>query len=188
MSQFEFIAVLVSIVVGLGIVRLLSGIARLLDTGHTPYWVHLVWTWNLFHYLVFFWWFFWRLSVVTEWNLLLFLFVLIYAVALYMLCAILYPAAEKTEDFEDIYFARTKWFFGLWAATMIIDIVDTNWKGTFGLEGFGVFHVIVWGTIIIGSLIAIRTDNRRYHEVWAVVFLLLMSTFEYMNFGTLRAD
>jgi hypothetical protein len=119
---------------------------------------------------------------------LLFLFVLIHAVASYLLCAILYPSAEKNEHFKDIYFARRKWFFGLLALMMILDIIDTNWKASFGLEGFGAFHVFVWGAIIIGSLVAARTSNQRFHEVWAIVFLVLMSTFEYMNFGTLRAD
>ena len=188
MSQFEFIAVLVSIVVGLGVVRLLSGMAQLLDVGDKAYWVHVVWTWNIFQFLVFFWWFFWRLSIVTEWTLILFLFVLIYAVALYMLCAILYPAAQQEENFEDIYFARKKWFFGLLAITMIIDIIDTNWKAALGLEGFGVLHLYLWGTIFVGSVVAAKTDSRRYHEIWAVLFLLMMSTFEYINFGTLRAD
>lgn len=188
MSQFEFIAVLVSVVTGLGVVRLLSGFARFFGTGYRSYWVHLLWTWNVFHFIVFFWWFFWRWSAISDWNFLLFLFVLVYAVVMYMLCALLYPAGEKKTNFKEIYYENRKWFFGLWVLAMILDIVDTYWKSQYGMTGFGLFLVVVWGAIVTGSLIAAWTANRRYHAAWAVIFLLIMSTIEFVNFSTLRAD
>ncbi len=187
MSQFEFIAVLVSIITGLGVVRLLSGLAQFLSRNRRSYWVHLFWTWNVFHFIVFFWWFFWRWSTISEWNLLLFLFVLVYSVVMYLLCALLYPAGEGRTNFEEIYYEKRTWFFGLWVLVIIIDIVDTNWKMYYGMSGFGLFLVTVWGLIIAGSLIAARTANRYFHAAWAVIFFLIMSTVEFVNFSTLRA-
>ena len=188
MSQFEFIAVLVSVVTGLGIVRLLSGIAQLLNEGVKPYWIHLLWTWNVFQFIVFYWWFFWRWSAITEWNLLLFLFVLIYAVVVYLMCALLYPAVEKSKNFELVFYEKKNWFFGFWVLVMTIDIVDTVWKTHFGLSGFGVGLAVVWGLVISGSIIAALTTSRRFHATWSVTFLMIMSTFEYLNWSTLRAD
>ena len=187
MSQFEFIAVLVSIITGLGVVRLLSGLAQFLSRNRRSYWVHLFWTWNVFHFIVFFWWFFWRWSTISEWNLLLFLFVLVYSVVMYLLCALLYPTGEGRTNFEEIYYEKRTWFFGLWVLVMIIDIVDTNWKMYYGMSGFGLFLVTVWGLILAGSLIAARTANRYFHAAWAVIFFLIMSTVEFVNFSTLRA-
>lgn len=115
MSQFEYIGVLVSVVTVLGVVHLLSGVARFISTKGrwSPYWVHLLWTWNVFHYLIFFWWFVWRWSAITEWRLPLYLFILLYAVVLYLLCAVLFPSGEEQTDFREIYFQNRRSFFGL---------------------------------------------------------------------------
>ena len=155
MSQFEYIAVLVSVIAGLGVVHLLSGVARFISTRGEwkPYWVHLLWTWNVFHFIVFFWWFVWRWSEISQWQLLLFLFILIYAVAVYLLCAVLFPPGEQKTDFREIYFQNRAPFFGLWAVLIVIDIVDTRIKMRHGLSGFGVFHVVMWSILIVGSLI-----------------------------------
>jgi len=98
-TQFEYIAVLVSVIAGLGIVHLLRGVARFFTARniYKPYWVHLLWTWNVFHFIVFFWWFVWRWSSVTEWQLVLFLFILAYAICLYLMCAILYQRITRAK-------------------------------------------------------------------------------------------
>jgi hypothetical protein len=57
----------------------------------------------------------------------------------------------------------------------------------YGMSGFGLFLVTVWGLIIAGSLIAARTANRYFHAAWAVIFFLIMSTVEFVHFSTLRA-
>ena len=76
----------------------------------------------------------------------------------------------------------------LWVLVMIIDIVDTSWKAHYGMSGFGLFLVTVWGLIIAGSLVAARTASKHFHMAWAVIFFLIMSTVEYVNFSTLRVD
>lgn len=188
MSQFEFIAVLVSIVTGLGIVRLLSGVSQFLSKGRKFYWVHLLWTWNVFNFIVFFWWFLWRWSGLTEWNFFLFMFVLAYAVLMYLLCAILYPLGEDETDYEKAFFEKRRWFFGMWVLVMLADIVDTNWKAAYGMSGFGGFLATIWAIIITGSVVGVATDNRRFHAAWAIMFVFVMATVQYVNFSTLRAD
>ena len=190
MSQFEYIAVLVSVIAGLGIVHLLSGITRFLSTKGPwkPYWVHLLWTWNVFHFIVFYWWFFWRWSAISDWQLLLFLFILVYAVLLYMLCAILFPPNEKKTDFREIYYQNRKYFFGLWVLIMLIDIGDTQLKIYHGLSGFGSYHIFMYLALITGSILAARSSNHRFHIAWGFTFFGIMSGFEYLNFSVLRAD
>ena len=188
MSQFEFVAVLISVVTGLGMVRLLSGLAQFVGAARRPYWVHLVWTWNVFLYLVVFWWALWRWSTLPQWNLLLFLFTLGYAVLLYLLSAVLYPHQESRTDFEEIFFDNHVWFFRIMVLLGVVDIVDTTWKRQQGLSGFGVFYLFMGGTWLTCSVIASRTSSRRFHAAWAVGSLLLLATFSFLNFGTLRSD
>ena len=188
MSQFEYIGVLVSVVTGLAIVRLLSGVAQFLSNEQKPYWVHLLWTWNTFHFIAFFWWFFWRWSAITEWNMLLFMFILIYAVVVYMLSALLFPAGPKNHDFKDVFEEKRAWYFGFWVIAMLVDIVDTYWKVQYGLSGFGWMLITIWAIIISCSVIAALTSNRYFHAIWAVTFFLIFSLWEFVNFSTLRTD
>ncbi len=191
MSQFEYIAVLVSVIAGLGIVHLLSGVAGFFvaDSRRRPYWVHMLWTWNVFHFIVYYWWFVWRWSAVVEWQLLLYFFILLYAVCLYLLCAILFPPGIRGDaDFRSIYYKNRRVFFVLWAFTVILDIVDTNLKMQLGLSGFGASLIVIWSLLMAGSLVAARVQSHAYHAAWGVIFFVLMAYFEFANFSVLRAD
>jgi hypothetical protein len=179
------------VIAGLGIVHLLSGIAGFFtaDSRQKPYWVHLLWTWNVFHFIVYFWWFVWRWSAVSEWQLLLYLFILVYAVCLYLMCAILFPPHTPAEaDFRQIYYRNRRVFFVLWAFTTLVDVVDTNLKMQAGLSGFGMQLVVIWAVLMGGSLIAARVENQTYHAVWGVSFFVILAYFELANFSVLRAD
>jgi len=190
LTQFDYIVVLVSVIVGLGVVHLLAGAARFL-TGRgewKPYWVHLLWTWNVFHFLVFFWWFVYRWNAIPQWSLLLFLFVLLYSVGLYLLCAVLYPETDKRRDFREIYFRNKGVFFGLWIILIIVDFVDTHLKQYYGLGGFGLYQNLAYLAIIVGSAIAARSSSHRVHATWGILFFLVMSAFEYANFSVLRGN
>ena len=189
MSQFDYLIILVSVIVGLGIVHLLSGAARFLTSQGEwrPYWVHLLWTWNVFHYLVFFWWFVFRWSAVPNISLLLFLFVLLYSILLYLLCAVLYPEPGRGRDFRDIYFDNRGVFFGLWILAIIVDFADTHLKQYYGLSGFGILQNLNYVVIVIGSVVCARSSSHRVHATWGIIFFLLMSAFEYVNFSMLRA-
>lgn len=191
MTQFEYIAVLVSVIAGLGIVHLLRGVARFFTARniYKPYWVHLLWTWNVFHFIVFFWWFVWRWSVVVEWQLVLYLFILLYATCLYLMCAILYPSDHgKKVYFKTVYFENQQVFFLLWVITIVLDIIDTRWKMSYGLEGFGTTIIVLWTTLITGSLIAAKVRSHIYHAFWGIAFFTCMAYFEYLVFSVLRAD
>ena len=58
MSQFEYVAVLISIIAGLALTQLLRGVGRMVVTKDGPraYWVHLIWTLYFFIEITMFWW------------------------------------------------------------------------------------------------------------------------------------
>jgi hypothetical protein len=190
LNQFDYIAVLVSVIVGLGVVHLLAGTARFLtERGRRkPYWVHLLWTWNVFHYLVFFWWFVWRWSTLAEWSLLLFLFILLYSVCIYLLCVVLYPDPDDPRPAREIYFENRTVFFGLWILLIMVDFADTRLKEHYGLSGFGLGQVLAYLVIVVGSAICARSSDHRVHAAWGILFFAIMSAFEYVNFSVLRAS
>ena len=173
-----------------GVVHLLAGAARFVTARGEwkSYWVHLLWTWNVFHYLVFFWWFMWRWRTLTQWSLLLFLFVLLYSVGIYLLCVVLYPATGDRRDFREIYFGNRGVFFGLWIILMIVDIADTRLKEHYGLSGFGAAQWLAYLAIVAGSATCARSSSHRVHAAWGILFFMIMSAFEFANFSVLRAS
>lgn len=110
MTTFEFIAVLLSIIFGLGLTNLLSGLPRafvsreLTDT-------RLAWTVVAGTLLVGDWWQLFRWSDHTEWRFHEFLFLVFWAIAHYLMAVALFPN-KLASDYSDEL--REK--FVLWSA------------------------------------------------------------------------
>jgi len=133
MDMYLHVRVVFAMIVGLGVTHLLRGIARIVEHPgkNKAYWVHLVWVFFLFLYLIHFWWWEFRLESVPQWTFPLYLFVAVYAVLLYLLCAPLFPEQMSDYDRFDSYFdSRRKWMFAALAALFAVDVLDTVIKGT----------------------------------------------------------
>ena len=127
MSQFEYVAVLVSIIVGLALTQILRGVGRMVTTKDGPraYWVHLVWTLYLFLLIVMFWWWEFRLGTV-EWSLGLYIVVILYATLLFFVSLVIQPSdTERITNFKDYFYSNRRWIFGLLIAIWLWDFVDT---------------------------------------------------------------
>ncbi len=57
MNAFEYLSVLISIILALGMTRVLTGVGEMLQARmhRRIYWVHVIWIANLFIYLVMAW-------------------------------------------------------------------------------------------------------------------------------------
>jgi len=93
MSAFEYLSVLISIILALGMTRVLAGVGEMLQaSSHRQiYWVHLLWIINLFLYLLVAWWVFYRWRNQQPWTFFLFVFVLISPTILYLASVLLFP-------------------------------------------------------------------------------------------------
>jgi hypothetical protein len=176
MTTFEYLAVLISIIVGLGITHLLGGLARFI---HRPnrykfYWIHLLWAWYVFVYLLHFWWFELWFTSVEEWTPTLYAFLILYAIFLYLLAVVVLPPdSSEGVDFREYFFHKKIWFFGILLLTFLVDIPDTLIKG----------REITWhwyGVPLV--LIAILTRNTKYHGAIAI-FFSSMITIGLLTFG-----
>lgn len=175
MSFFEYVAVLVSIIVALGIAQILSGVARTIERppGQKVYWVHLVWAAWLFVFLIFFWWFEFRLNALEEWTFYAYLILVLYATLLYLLSAILFPSREHDGiDFEERFFARRRWYFGLLFLLPVIDTLDTLLKGEGHLWDLGPRYLIINVVFASAFLGGMATASRRFHALIAVLYLV----------------
>jgi len=169
MTTFEYIAVLVSIIVGLSLTHVLGGVGRIIgNPGRAKvYWVHLVWSLYVFVYVVAFWWWEFQLSAVEVWTVQLYLFLVLYATLLYLLCVILYPR-EFPSEFREYFHLRRKWFFSLWIVVYFVDIGDTALKGGDHLASFGLEYWVTIVVFVVLFLVATQSRDERFHGAFAV--------------------
>ena len=173
MGLFEYISVLTSIIIGLGMAHLLRGLAELVQHPgrHQVYWVHLLWVAFMFFNMVFFWWWEFSLATLDVWLFQNYLFIVAYAVILYLMCALLFPTdLEGYSGFKDYFLSRRAWFFGLLGLSLVVDVYDTWLKGadhfaTLGWE-YKVFTLFNISAAIIGA-----TTKR--HRVQAAIVVIL---------------
>ena len=128
MGAFEYLSVLISIILALGMTRVLAGVGEMLQarSRHRIYWVHLIWIVNLFLYLVIAWWIFYRWRDQKPWNFYLFLFVLISPTILYLASLLLFPRESDVDtaiDYKAHYYANHRAFFILFALVLPADII-----------------------------------------------------------------
>ncbi len=184
MSQFEYVAVLISIIVGLALTQILRGVGRIvtIKDGPRPYWVHLVWTFYFFSLTVMFWWWEFQLDLV-DWSLWLYLVVIIYATLLFFVSLVIQPSSmDNIASYKEYYFANRRWIFGLLIAIWLWDFVDTLAKGTSHFVNLGTEYLIFNIIHLVGSTVAIITANERYHQIFAVVLMFYFVTFMYLTF------
>jgi hypothetical protein len=128
MDLFEYIAVLTSIIIGLAITHILRGVARLIQHPETNriYWVHLCWVGYLFLIQVFWWWWEFRLGDIEVWTFQLYMFIVFYAVLVFLTSSMLFPDdLEGYDGYRDYFFARRTWFFGLLLLLLLTDVADS---------------------------------------------------------------
>ena len=173
MDQFEYLSVLVSIIVGLGITHLLTGVGRFLGGPDAPrvFGIHVAWTVNLILYQSFFWWFTFKWADQATWTFGLFVFVLGYAILLFLLTVILYPVEiQPGFDFRAHFHRRRRWFFYLLAFTGLVDMFDTILKGRENVDTLPAIGLVILALNIGGPLIAARVGRERFHVFYSIFY------------------
>lgn len=186
---FNYVMVLSSVIIGLGITHLLQGVAGIVQHPgrEKVYWVHLVWVGVLFLRAIFWWWFEFRLSQTADWSFALYFFVLAYAVIIYLSCALLFPRdLAGYEGFRDYYFSRRAWFFGINLAGVAVDVFDSLFKGIAYFRSIGASYPFIMAVLAILFAIAMRTRNPRYHAALAVASLAYMLFYPLANYNSVQ--
>ena len=174
MSSFEFLSVLISVVVGLGIANILTGIGRLIHREtEIQLSAHFV-AWTLFvsFYMIVYWGtvvFGWQ--ALQSWNLVLFMFVLTYGLVLYLLSVILFPTdmGETWEPGTHIIRKR-HWFYGVFLALVVIEFLDSYLKSH--LDDFSLPYYVLMTVWACAGLLAWSSRKKRVHDVAAVIVLV----------------
>ena len=189
MDPFAYVSGVTSVILALGLARILVGLGRLVERRRQLrlYWVHLLWAVNVFLYITLQWWILFLWQSQQQWSFFLFAFLLASPTILFLLSVVLFhdPLKEST-DFKQHYYENQKWFFGLAALIPPLDFVDTSLKGYAHLIAQGPIYIITIVLMTVLSLVATTYKSENYHKFYAVFFLIYIIAFISLNLNVLQ--
>lgn len=187
-EAFPHIRIVMGMVIGLGVTRLLSGLARIVQhpAQYRLYPVHLAWVGSMLLMLVHFWWWEFGLYGIETWTFGIYLFIVAYAVLLFLLSALLFPdSMADYVGYEDFFISRRRWFFGLLAVSYLFDIIDTLIKGEAHFARFGSEYLIRTPLFVGLCVVAAITPNRTFQAVFVVFTLIYQVSWILRLFDTI---
>jgi hypothetical protein len=188
MDAFSYISAVPSIIIALGLTRLLVGAGKILESRNKVknYWVHNLWVFNLFLYMVLNWWVLFRWENQELWSFPLLMFLLLIPTVTFLQSVILFTDHfHEGSDLKKTFYSDSRWFFALAALLPPLDLLDTSLKGIPHLIAQGPIYIVTISLITALSIVGVLTKNERYHKFFAVFFLIYMSIFISINLNIL---
>jgi len=185
MQTFEYLGVLVSVVIGLAMTHLVRGIIRVIHSRESTvlYWVHLLWVFNVLYFLLQFWWFFFAWQSLPEWSRAEFFLFIAYALCLSVAAGLLFPLTEAVSNFQEFFYNHSRWFFGSWLLVHILDVIEVIAKADRGIRPIPEIYFPFIAFMLVGIAIAMFTGNRRFHRVFVVLFFLAGAGYDLVVFS-----
>jgi hypothetical protein len=179
---FEYLTVLISVVVGLSVTSFLTNVVRIIHVRGdvTISWVQLLWSVVILIWTIAFWWFTFVLAEQPQWTFPLFVFLLAYSTLLFFLMALLFPEGVPADhDYRAQFMRNRAWFFGVLLLFLCLDLIDYVIKHSKDVSIVGHLPYAAFvGPLIVLSVFALRTENPVFHRVFAaysVLAILVMS-------------
>ncbi len=191
MGSFEYVMVLVSIVIGLALTHVLSALGSAVHRirGHgAPIRLeatYLLWVGTVLMWLVSFWWWEFKFQDIDlEWTFALYLFIITYSIFLYLIAVVLVPhRMEGVADSYDYFVAGRPWFFGTLFVANLLDVVDTFLKGADW--GLSPYNLGMFGVIPVVCVIGILSERRGVQLGIAATVFLMMFIHAFRQLGVL---
>jgi hypothetical protein len=186
MESFNYLSVLLSIILGLAITQVLLGFRGLILTRAKVklYPPTVLWAGIALLIAIQAWWASFGLRMRTSWTFLGFILIVLQAISVYMATAVVLPdiSGDSVVDLRDHYFAHRSWFFSF----LLLSVVFSTAK-EFALTGHlpgrlnGKFHVI----FAVSGILAAIIRRKWFHELLAPVFALVFLLYIALLFGRL---
>jgi hypothetical protein len=187
-NQFIHVRMVLGMVVSLAIARLLSGFARFVQhPGRLKvYWIHMLWAAHVLIMLIHFWWWEFALSHIGPWHFGQFAFLIVYSATLYLLCAMLFPDdIAEYKGYGDYFMQRRRWFFGILALVVVLDVIDTWMKGLPHLRAQGLEYGLHTAVVLLLCAVAASTTQRRFHACFVGASLVYQASWIYRLYDVL---
>jgi len=186
-DAFSYLAVLLSIVLGLGLTQLLTAGGRIIRQRASirVHWLPILWAAILFVIYLQVWWAMYGMRFRKEWTFLSFAVALSQTALLYLMAAVVLPEQIDDEGSDlAIYFDRHhRWFFGLFLLTLMVSVTkdavfDKELPGTVNLG----FHALFATGCATGMIVR----RWRAQEVLGIAFAVGLLSYIGLLFARLR--
>jgi hypothetical protein len=178
MKPFDYVSVIISVVIGLGLSHLLTGFVELVKARRRIrfYWIHLLWVGLTFMGHVFLWWSLWNLRGLQVWNFFSFLLLLLQPVLLFVVAAFLIPELNPEEplDLRDYFYENHSAIFGAGTAFTVLMLVR-NVLPVGGRLLTPANYLLALALVLL--VVSAITKNARYHAAVGILFALWFLTF-----------
>ncbi len=170
---FDFVAVFYSVVLGVAVAQLMTGVGRLVEERRRVrnYWVHSVWILAVLLSDADNWWSLWSVRDVASWRLVSFLLLIALTALIFLMTVLLFPRPREpgeTIDLREHYYENSTIFLranaGAWGAALLC-----NW--TIYPSAPINFVLFIPGSIMLLSLLVARTRRPIYHATFGVLTL-----------------
>ncbi|HQZ13455.1 MAG TPA: hypothetical protein PK286_11290 [Devosia sp.] len=171
---FQHVRIVMGMVIGLGITRILTGVAGMIQHATRPQLsiVHMLWAGSMLLELISFWWWEFELATLPDWTFATFLFLIVYCITLYLIAALLFPdRLDGYDGYWDFFLKRRHWFFSLFALTFGLDVIDTLIKGAPYFDNLGIWYLVQVPIGVTLAVIGIWTKNWTFHLVLVLLNL-----------------
>ena len=173
MNLFEFLMILLSLIVGLGLAEILTGIAGVLKSeGLRGFsWTHGAATLTLFVGLLQTFWESWGLESIETWSFPAMLLMLGSPIFLFLIAHIIFPDRESKVSLDDHYFERARLIWGLVGLTVIVGTLFRTLA--FGMPLWILDNVSSAPTISACALLSF-VNMRMLHRVVVPIILVVV--------------
>ena len=171
-SAFEYITVFISIILGLGVTQILTGIADLVHQNERVkiYWPHLLWVIIVLVLHVQEWYVTFELRSLAQWRFPLFLFVLLYPVVLFILARLLFPFGlnEGSIDLKKFYFENYRRIFLFGTLLALLSLADNLL-----LREYAIIDLFAQGfvLVVLSVMAIVKNSNPLLHKGIAILML-----------------
>jgi hypothetical protein len=171
-SPFEYVTILVSIILGLGITKILSSLAELLYDFKKVrfFWVHTIWVILILYIHVQEWFILYELKGYPAWKLPVFLFILIYPITLFLAASMLFPVIDKNEevDLKTFFSNNYKPLYFLFLICIVLSLIFNLWllDVVFKQQVFLIVLLLITSFLLLQKKLTVRI-----HQAFAVLLL-----------------
>lgn len=175
-SAFEYVTVFISIILGLGVTQILTGIADLVhQSGRVKvYWPHLVWILCVLILHVLEWFVTFDLRMFNGWRLPVFLFVLLYPIVLFITARLLFPfgLSDEMVDLKDFYYKNYRKIFLFASILAFLSLLDNFIMRAYLLEDLIGPSLVL---ILLGSMAFLKISQPIVHKAVALFMLVVLT-------------
>jgi hypothetical protein len=175
MSPFEYVIVLISIILGLGITHVLTGIAQLIreEKSIKLFGPYLIWIVLVFVMHIHEWWITYQLKTMVAWRLPTFLFIILYPILLFILANLLFPESweKSNRNMKQFYFTAYRKFFGCAAALVVLSVLQNIFISDLAITTQFVHLILL---VVLSVMLTVKPTTIIVHTAVAVMLLAIL--------------